>query len=223
MPPRSVCPAVEIRSNGTPSETETLMALLGTRPAVTLHARDHVMALTGVLTAGSLALVFGAVIGALPATLLPHPPAVVLDAIPHVNAGISLLAIGTIAYGWRSIRQGAIRRHRTAMVTALVLFASFLLLYLYRVGLEGPTPFPGPDGLYTTVYLPILTVHVSLAVVCIPLLYYVVLLALTRPVSQIPQTHHPRIGRVAAVLWLVSFSLGIVVYSLLYVVFGPVP
>lgn len=188
-----------------------------------LQARDHVPTLTAVLTAVSLILVFAAALGAIPRVLLPRAPEPVIAAIPHLNAAISLLAIGTIAVGWRAIRRGAIRRHRRAMVSALALFGAFLGLYLYRVGLEGPTHFSGPEAIYKAVYLPLLAIHISLAVVCIPLLFYVVLLALTRPVRQIPLTRHPRIGRIAATLWLVSFSLGLVVYLLLYVVYGPVP
>jgi putative membrane protein len=69
------------------------------------------------------------------------------------------------------------------------------------------------------VYLPLLVVHVLLAIVCIPLLYYVLLIALTRPVAEIRASLHPRIGRVAATLWLVSFALGTAVYLLLYVLF----
>jgi len=38
-------------------------------------------------------------------------------------------------------------------------------------------------------------------------------------VSELPHTDHPRAGKVAAGLWLVSFTLGIVVYLMLYVVY----
>jgi putative membrane protein len=105
------------------------------------------------------------------------------------------------------------------MLASLALFVAFLLLYLYRISLEGPTAFPGPESVYRLVYLPTLAVHVSLAVVCVPLLYYVALLALTHDVAELPETPHPRVGRVAATLWLVSFSLGLVVYGTLYVVY----
>ena len=60
--------------------------------------------------------------------------------------------------------------------------------------------------------------HIGLAIVCVPLLYYVFLLALTHPVGDLPNTLHRRVGRVAASLWLVSFTLGTVVYLMLYVV-----
>jgi len=181
--------------------------------------RDHVLAVTTVLSLVSLALVFGAALRAIPTSLVPHAPEAVLSAIPHVNAVLSLAAVGTIAFGWRAIRRGDVGRHRKAMGASAAIFATFLALYLYRVLLEGPTEFAGPDAVATYLYAPLLAVHIILAVVCVPLVYYVLLLAVTRPVSEIPLTDHPRVGRVAAALWLTSFALGVVVYVLLYVLF----
>lgn len=183
-----------------------------------LQARDRVPELTGLLTAVSLALVFGAALDLIPAAVIPRAPDWALAAIPHVNAAVSVAAIGTITAGWRAIRRGDVARHRALMLASLAFFAVFLVLYLYRVSLEGPTSFPGPEAVGQFVYLPILAVHVLLAIVCIPLLYYVLLLAVTRPVSALPTTSHRRVGRVAASLWLVSFFLGTVVYLMLYVV-----
>jgi putative membrane protein len=105
------------------------------------------------------------------------------------------------------------------MGASFALFATFLVLYLYRVSLLGPTDFPGPAAVEQFVYLPLLGVHVLLAIVCVPLLYYVLLVAATRPVSEVYGSLHPRVGRVAASLWLVSFTLGVVVYTMLYVVY----
>jgi putative membrane protein len=181
--------------------------------------RRRVPLLTGLLTLVSLGLVVGAVTGALPSALLPRAPAWLFAAIPHVNAALSLTAIVTIVAGVRWIRRGAVARHRRAMLVSLALFATFLLLYLYRVAVLGPTEFAGPELLYTYLYLPLLAVHMLLAVVCIPLLYYVLLLALTHPVAALGDTSHPRIGRVAAALWVTSFALGVVVYAMLYWLF----
>jgi putative membrane protein len=182
------------------------------------QVRGHVPALTGVLTAVSLALVFGAALGYIPATVVPEAPGWVVDAIPHVNAAISASAIVTIALGWHWIRAGRVERHRVAMIASTVLFVGFLVLYLYRLTLlGGPEPFPGPETVYRFVYLPLLGVHILLAVVCIPLLYYVLLLAATRSVRELRRTAHARVGRVAASLWLISFALGIAVYALLHV------
>ena len=188
------------------------MALLGLAAVV----RTRVRLVTAFLTLVSLALVFGAVGGVVPRTKVPEAPFVFVALIPHLNAMLSVTGIAAILAGWWWIRQGNVADHRRAMLTALAIFATFLGLYLYRVALRGPTPFIGPDVLYTYLYLPILIVHMTLAIVCIPLLYYVVLIGLTHPVEEIPSTPHPRVGRIAALLWMTSFALGLVVYVLLY-------
>ena len=69
------------------------------------------------------------------------------------------------------------------------------------------------------VYYPLLGIHVLLAIASVPLVIYVLLLALTYPVRELPDTRHPQVGRVAAALWLISFALGTAVYVMLYVVF----
>jgi putative membrane protein len=182
---------------------------------------DHVPELAGVLSVVSLALVFGAALQVLPVGALPRAPPTVFDAIPHVNAAISVVAVVVIAAGWRAIRRGNVERHRGLMVSGFLLFGAFLVLYLYKVALVGPKGFPeaAPGWVETFVYYPVLGLHMLLAVVCVPLLFYVLLLAVTRPVSEIPLTDHPRFGRVTAALWLTSFVLGTVVYLLLYVAF----
>lgn len=182
-------------------------------------AEDHVPGLTALLSVVSLAAVFGAVGGIVPSALLPRAPAAVVDAIPHVNAVLSTAALVTIPLAVRAARRGRIDRHRALMVATLGLFAAFLACYLYRLILRGTTAFGGPDAVYRFVYLPTLGVHILLAIACIPLLYYVALIALTRPIPAVRESLHPRVGRVAASLWFVSFLLGDVVYLLLYVVY----
>mgnify|MGYP000291897896 CR=1 FL=1 len=182
-------------------------------------ARDRVPELAALLSVVSLALVFGAALRVIPETLLPRASTAVFAAIPHVNAVLSTFAIVTIVAGVTFARRGEYERHRALMVASLVLFATFLVLYLYKVTMQGPAEFPGPAAVETYLYLPLLAVHILLAIVCVPLLYYVVLLAATRPIREVFGTRHKRVGRAAAGLWLVSFVLGNVVYLLLYVVY----
>lgn len=183
-----------------------------------IAVRERVPALTGLLTVVSLALVFGAVLGAIPQTVLPRAPDAVLAAIPHVNAVVSATAIVTILAGISAIRNGRVRQHRRLMLSTFGLFVTFLVLYLYRITLEGPTDFTGPAVVESYVYFPVLAIHILLAIVAIPAVYYVLLLAASYPVSELGRTNHPRAGKLAAGLWLVSFSLGIVVYAMLYLV-----
>lgn len=182
------------------------------------EVRERVPELTGILTVVSLALVFGAVGGAIPSVFLPRAPDSVISAIPHVNAVVSAAAIGTIVTGVRAIRNGRISRHRRLMLATFTLFVTFLVLYLYRVTLVGPTEFAGPAVFETYVYFPLLAIHIVLAILAIPLVYYTLLLAASHPITELPQTNHLRAGRLAASLWLISFTLGIVVYAMLYVV-----
>jgi putative membrane protein len=183
-----------------------------------LSARERVPELTGLLSLVSLTLVFAAVRGLVPDGLLPRIEPFI-EVIPHLNALLSVCAIVTILLGVRAIRRGNVARHRMAMLTSTVLFATFLVCYLYRVSLEGPTTFSGPAAVKQFVYLPVLGIHILLAIICIPLVYYALLLAGTRSVSEIAETSHSKVGLVAARLWLVSFSLGLVVYLMLHVVF----
>lgn len=183
-----------------------------------MRLRDHVPAVAAVLSVVSLALVLGTAGGLVPGDSLPRFDPL-LAVIPHLNALLSAVAIAVILVGLRAIRRENVSRHRRSMISGLALFGSFLVLYLYRVAVRGPTHFDGPAWLGTYVYVPILVVHILLAIVCVPLLYYVALLAISRPVSEISATRHPTVGRLTVVLWLVSFGLGIVVYGLLYWVY----
>lgn len=182
------------------------------------QARDHLPELTGLLTVVSLALVFAAVLGYIPESILPRVEALV-TVIPHVNAVIAALAIVTILVGVGAIQRGDVERHKTAMLASTALFALFLVLYLYRVSLEGPAAFGGPDWIERFVYLPLLAIHILLAMVCIPFVYYALLLAGTHSVRELPDTSHPRVGQIAATLWVISFFLGIVVYALLHLLY----
>jgi putative membrane protein len=184
---------------------------------VRARVRDHVLATAAALAVVSLALVFAAALRAIPAELLPRAPDFIVDGIPHLNAVVSLVAFVVVIMGVRAIRQGNVDRHRNLMGSAFGLFAVFLVGYLYRVALIGPTPFPA-TGALETAYNVILGVHITLAVVCVPLLFYTLLLAWSHPVSEIPKTNHRRVGRIAAPLWAISFALGVVVYLLIYVV-----
>ena len=181
-------------------------------------AKGRVPELTAVLSAVSLALVFGAALQVLPAEAIPEWKPL-LDVIPHLNAAISLVAIGTILAGVRAIRAGNVERHKLLMLASFGLFAAFLVLYLYRVAVLGPNPFEGPEVVRLFVYVPILVVHIALAVLCVPFVFYALLSAGTRSIPEIYESNHRRAGRVAATLWLVSFSMGLVIYALLYHVY----
>lgn len=181
--------------------------------------RGQEVGITAILSIVALTLVFGAAGQVIPVGWLPQNEPL-LDLIPHINAVVSLLAIGTIAAGWKQIRDDNVQSHKRLMIASFLLFAVFLVLYLYRVALLGPAEFPGPETIDTVLYTPFLAIHVLLAVICVPLLLYTLLLAATRSTPELRTSLHPTIGRVANTLWIISFAMGIVIYGLLYVLYG---
>ncbi|UIO98667.1 DUF420 domain-containing protein [Halobaculum sp. CBA1158] len=182
-------------------------------------AREHSIGVASVVSVVALGLVFAVVGGAVPSTVLPRAPPTVIAAIPTLNAVVSLAAIVTIVAGVRAARAGEYDRHRRLMLASTALFTAFLVMYLYRIAVVGTTDFAGPATVERFVYLPLLAVHILLAIVCVPLVVYVLTLAGTRPLGDVFDTVHARVGRVAASLWVVSFVLGVVVYVLLYLVY----
>ena len=102
------------------------------------------------------------------------------------------------------------------MLATSGLFFIFLALYLTRLANLGMTPFPGPQTVYTYVYLPLLAVHIAFAVVCIPLVLYTLVIGTSVDVPEIGRTSHARVGRLAVPLWAISFAFGLIVYSLLH-------
>ena len=196
--------------------TGTGLGVASLRPDMSDWARENVSVLTAVSSVVALALVFGAVGGVIPSSLLPRASDAVLAAIPHFNAAVSATAIATILLGWREISRGNVERHRNFMVTSFALFAAFLGAYLYRLIHVGTTEFPGPELVYSYVYLPFLAIHILLAIVCVPFVFHALFLAATRPYADLYQTRHSQVGFVGAVLWLISFTMGIGVYLLLY-------
>lgn len=173
---------------------------------------------SALLSALALAAIFAAVGGGIPSDSVPRSDRLASIA-PHLNAALSIGALVCIGLGVRAIRAGQVRTHRFLMSLAFVQFLGFLGLYLYKIIVEGTTAFPGPDMVYMVVYLPLLGIHIVLAIICVPLLFYVISLAIAHPVTVIPGTDHPRVGRVAATLWAISFGLGLLVYALLYLVY----
>jgi len=188
-------------------------------PIMSEWPRENVPLLTALLSVVSLALVFGAVGGIIPSSLLPRASDAVLEAIPHFNAAVSATAIVTIVLGWRAISRENVQQHKAFMLTSFGLFAAFLVAYLYRLTLVGTAEFPGPELVYSYVYLPFLAVHILLAIACVPFVFYALLLAATRPYQELYHTRHAQVGFVAAVLWLISFSMGIGVYLMLHHVY----
>lgn len=146
---------------------------------------------------------------------LPTEVALIVSLLPHTIAIVNAIALSSLILGYRAIKRGDINSHRRYMVVSVILIMAFLSMYVTRISLGGVKAFQGPEIIYLYIYLPLLTIHVALSIISVPLVIYNVFSGLTLPVNEVSLTKHPTVGRLAVAMWGVSLALGIVVYFML--------
>jgi len=175
------------------------------------RAKESPLAATVLLSAVGYIFVIGSFAGVVP---YPEFGRETVDLLSHAIAVVNTLATGALAAGWYWIRNGDVRKHRAAMLTAFTLILLFLALYLPKVGGGGEKYFVGPE-MVRYGYLIMLAIHIVLSVVTVPVVLYAVVLGLTHTTAELRNTAHARVGRIAAATWILSLSLGVVTYLLL--------
>lgn len=185
------------------------MSISAVRPA-----RHHPIAVTVILSVIGYSLVIGTFAGVVPRALFPDLSLWTVNRIADAIAVINTVTVSALAYGWYSIRQNRVRRHRIAMMTAFGLIMLFLVLYLLKIGGGGTKEFVGPTLPYYF-YLAMLAIHIILSIVSVPVVVYQVVTGLSHSTAELRDTNHARIGRIAASAWIISLSLGVVAYVLL--------
>ncbi|MFC7008850.1 DUF420 domain-containing protein [Halalkalicoccus salilacus] len=185
------------------------------------RARDRPLGTTLLLTALGYALVVGTFAGLVP--LYPDIGERGVNLLSHSIAVVNTLATIALVLGWYWIRRGEVDRHRIAMMSAFALIVLFLLLYLPKVGGGGEKHFV-LESAYAWVplwswihpaYLVMLAIHIVLSVLAVPLVLYALVLGLTHGPTELAETRHATVGRIAAATWILSLTLGVVTYVLL--------
>lgn len=131
-----------------------------------------------------------------------------------INAGLNFTSSVFLLAGYWFIRKKKTRLHRRAMLGAVSTSSLFLVLYLLRYSLTGTHRFAG-EGIAKGVYLTVLFTHMILAIVIVPLVLSLLYLAWKSRFET-----HRRIARWAFPLWLYVSLSGLLVYVLLYHVYG---
>jgi len=130
--------------------------------------------------------------------------------LAHVDAALNATALVLISAGLIAIKRGNERLHKALMLTAAAVSALFLISYLtYHANTE-PVRFQG-EGAVRVVYLVILTSHIVLAAVQVPLILRTLYLGLKDRREQ-----HRKWAKVTAPIWLYVSVTGVVVYLMLY-------
>jgi putative membrane protein len=131
-----------------------------------------------------------------------------------VNAGLNATSTLCLLAGYAFIRRRRITAHRNAMIGAVSASALFLVFYVTRFALTGTHEFAG-EGLARTVYLTILFSHMVLAALVVPLVLRLLWLAWKERFEE-----HARQARWTYPIWLYVSVTGIVVYLMLYQIYG---
>jgi len=192
------------------------------------YAYEHPRRVTAVLSVIGYALVAGAFSGVLPVPGLTDAQVVLFS---DLIAVINTLALSALLYGVYRIKQGDVRQHRTAMLTAFALIMVFLVVYLWKVGggfekeivIQQGHLLGNYAGTIRILYLLMLAIHILLSALAVPVVLHAVILGLSHPVDELSQTSHPRVGRIAVAAWSLSLFLGIVTYWLLNHVYAWAP
>jgi uncharacterized membrane protein YozB (DUF420 family) len=133
---------------------------------------------------------------------------------PALNATLNGASAVLIATGRALIGRGLVRLHRACMIAAVATSSVFLACYLYYHAHVGSVHFPG-QGWVRLLYFAILISHTVLAAAVVPL----VLLSLNYGLRA-RFDRHRRISRWTFPVWLYVSVTGVVVYVMLYQIYG---
>ena len=138
--------------------------------------------------------------------------------LSHAALNASLNGVSAVlqACGYVAIRRGKIARHKAFMISAFAVSSVFLVSYLvyhYRVG---HVAFQG-QGWIRPVYFALLLTHTVLAVVIVPMI-----LVTLRRAWLAKFDRHRVIARWTLPLWFYVSVTGVIVYLMVYQIYGPV-
>ncbi len=139
--------------------------------------------------------------------------------LPAWNASLNALCTVLLVVGYLAIRARKETLHKALMLTALAVSAVFLASYLYYhfavLGAESMR-FQG-EGPVRVVYFTILLTHTVLAVAVAPLALYISWQGLKDN-----RLRHVKLARITLPIWLYVSVTGVVVYTMLYVLYPPI-
>jgi len=140
--------------------------------------------------------------------------AVDYNIFPALNASLNGASAILITTGRALIRRQKVRLHRACMITAVVTSSLFLVSYLYYHAHVGSVHFPG-QGWIRPVYFAILISHTLLAALVVPMILFSLSYGLRGRFDR-----HRRIARCTYPVWLYVSVTGVVVYIMLYQIYG---
>jgi len=137
-----------------------------------------------------------------------------LTVFPALNATLNGTSAVLLIAGRVLIARQQVSRHRVCMIAAFITSSFFLVGYLYYHAHVGSVHFPG-QGWPRTLYFAILISHTVLAATVPPLVITTLVFALRNKFDR-----HRKIARWTYPIWLYVSVTGVVVYIMLYRIYG---
>ncbi len=137
-----------------------------------------------------------------------------LTFLPALNAVLNGLSATALAVGFVCILRRRIDAHRNAMLTAFFFSSLFLVSYITNHALHGDMRLSGRRA-HRTLYLSMLTSHVFLSIVALPLVFLTFFLSLSGRFEL-----HKKVARWTFPIWFYVSVTGVFVYLMLHAALG---
>jgi putative membrane protein len=134
--------------------------------------------------------------------------------LPALNALLNGLSAVALLVGYTFIRAKKIAAHRAAMFTAFAFSTLFLICYILHHALHGDVLYPH-NGSLRPLYLVLLSTHILLAIVALPMILITFFFSLT---GRFPM--HRKIARWTFPIWLYVSVTGVITYMMLRMAMG---
>ncbi len=129
--------------------------------------------------------------------------------LPHLNGVLNSATAILLILGLVFIKQKKERQHKSAMLSALLLGALFLVSYVVYHASTEPTRFGG-EGTARTVYFAILISHIILAAIVLPFVLFAAYFGWVDKRSK-----HRKVVRWAFPIWLYVSITGVIAYLMI--------
>ncbi len=129
--------------------------------------------------------------------------------LPHIYAPINGIVAILLISAIIAVKKGNVFIHKTMIKTSIALSIIFLIMYILYHGTTTETKFP-EQGLIKYFYYFILSTHILLSVLAIPLVLRAYFYASTGNFKQ-----HKKIAKYAFPIWLYVAITGVIVYIII--------
>lgn len=135
--------------------------------------------------------------------------------LPTICTLLIVISATLVAFGWHAVVKGRREKHEKLMTAGAATALLFFLLYVSRTIFVGNTSFSEAAPVWVRdAYFVFLIFHIILATIAGAFGLITLYQAYRKNFAK-----HRRVGRLTAVLWLLTAPTGVMVYVLLYILY----